>query len=965
MSRSSEPERPPRLHALAGVARRLSAAALAVSAATAGQAQVLPFEALTLRHGLPQSQVTSVVQDRQGYLWVGTWGGLARFNGDSFTHFLVSDGLPSSRVHELVVDSAGVLWVATAAGLARRDDPGFAAISDPLLGHARCRAIAEDRAGRLWIGTDVGILLLQRGDLLPVQRPPSPSGHDFVVYDLLPDGGAMLAVTSLGLFVCESTGQPTRIDSPPVPPGTLRVAARTAEGLWVGTLSAGLWRKEGGRWQPLTEEEFPGQEVYRLSVGTSGTLYAATNDAGLLRRPSRGGRFELLDTSRGLPSNVTNCAYEDREGNLWVGTDIGGLARLGPTAASTFDQRQGLPSACVFGVTRASPDSLWIGTLAGAARLQPGTPPRVLETVTRADGLRNALVWKVVVDPRGDEWMLTDSALLVRRRGERRFVEPGPAVPVPRIEQHDVAVDGAGRVWLAGRDATGTMAMRDASLAWTVWRTFADGTPLPVCRAAARRRAGGVWVAAADGVLVCDGSTVERHPEPPPLPGGAYFSVVLEDSRGRLWVGSDAGLAVHELTGSWRLVGGLAGTPIPHVYAIGEDAEGTIWVGTTRGFLRLRADGTVEPFTAEQGLGALEANEDGFFLDDAGNVWLSTVAGLTRFSPALEKPNRAQPVAVVESVALPDRRIEAPRALDLSWRERTVTFQIAVLAYRGHSGARYRARLDGLEADWLPLRASGELRYTNLPAGSFRLLVQAVNESGVWGEAVALPLRVNPPFWMTWWFRAGGLLALAAGVLGAHGARTLRLRRRTRELEAAVADRTAALLAANSELERLATHEPVTGLLNRRAILARLDAQFGDGGEATRRFGCVLVDLDNFKRVNDTLGHAAGDAVLREMAGRIGASLRGDDVLGRFGGDEFLVVLPGADAETVEAVARRIAAITVTAGEAEPVVVSASCGAVAVRSGAGSDHTGVVAAADGLLYQAKQAGRRTYRTAVI
>ena len=926
---------------------------------------MLPFETFTLRDGLPQSQVTSVIQDRQGYLWVGTWGGLARFNGDTFTSFLVSDGLPSSRVHELLVDAAGTLWVATAAGLARREALGFAAIADPLLGHARCRAIAEDRAGRLWIVTEVGIFLYQHGDLLTMERSAAPSGEDFIVYDLLADGDSMLAVTSLGLFRCEDTRRPVPLPGPAVPPGTLRVAARTAEGLWLGTLSYGLWREDGGRWQRLTADEFPGQEVYRLSVGTSGTLYAATNDAGLLRRPSRGGRFELLDTSRGLPSNVTNCAYEDREGNLWVGTDIGGLARLGPSAAATFDQRQGLPSACVFGVTRASPDSLWIGTLAGAVRLQPGTPPRVLETVTREDGLRNPLVWKVVVDPQGDEWMLTDSAILVRRRGGLRFADPGPAVPVPRIEQHDVAVDGAGRVWLAGRDTSGTMAMRDASLAWTVWRTLADGTPLPVCRAAAKRRSGGVWVAAADGILVCDGNTVERHPEAPPLPGGAYFSVVLEDSRGRLWVGSDAGLAVHELTGGWRLVGGLAGAPIPHVYAIGEDAEGTIWVGTTRGFLRIHADGTVEPFTAEQGLGALEANEDGFFLDGDGNVWLSTVAGLTRFSPALEKPNRAQPVAVVESVALPDRSIEAPRTLDLSWRERTATFQIAVLAYRGHSGARYRARLDGLEADWLPLRASGELRYTNLPAGSFRLLVQAVNESGVWGEAVALPVRVNPPFWMTWWFRATGLLALAGAGLGAHGARTLRLRRRTRELEAAVADRTAALLTANQELERLATHEPVTGLLNRRAVLARLDAQLGDGGEATRRFGCLLVDLDNFKRVNDTLGHAAGDAVLRTMADRIGASLRANDVLGRFGGDEFLVVLPGADAETAEAVARRIAAITVTVGEAEQVVVSASCGAVAVRSGEGRDHATVVAAADALLYQAKQTGRRTYRFDVL
>ena len=142
------------------------------------------------------------------------------------------------------------------------------------------------------------------------------------------------------------------------------------------------------------------------------------------------------------------------------------------------------------------------------------------------------------------------------------------------------------------------------------------------------------------------------------------------------------------------------------------------------------------------------------------------MAGLTRFDPAGRHENAVPPRLVVESAGLPTRSIAYPAALDLGWRERTIDFRVAVLAFRNHARAAFRARLDGLENAWLPLRRPGELRYTNLSPGSYRLLLQAANESGVWAEEVALPIRVHPPWWQTVWFRvtaAAAALALAVG----------------------------------------------------------------------------------------------------------------------------------------------------------------------------------------------------------
>ena len=363
----------------------------------------------------------------------------------------------------------------------------------------------------------------------------------------------------------------------------------------------------------------------------------------------------------------------------------------------------------------------------------------------------------------------------------------------------------------------------------------------------------------------------------------------MEDSRGRLWAGSDAGLAVLETDGSWRLLNDRPGFANHHVFCIGEDWKGTIWVNTARGVFRFHAEYKVEAFTPDDGLADWETNANGFFSDARGEIWIGTVNGLSQYNPAGRSPNTEPPRLMVESVRLPKRACwnfpagSTCPGTSGRWPSTSPSSPTAT-ATAPPTGPAWTA----WRSDWLPLRRLGELRYTNLPAGDLKLLLQPVNESGVWGETVALPIRVRPPFWMTLWFRLGGILFLLAAAIGVYRWRTLLLRRRNRELEKEVGKRTA-------ELEYLATYDPLTALFNRRAILAFLEKELKPERGVNRQLGCIMIDLNRFKPVNDTLGHAAGDQVLKEMAARIQECLRQGDALGRLGGDEFLVVLPGAD----------------------------------------------------------------------
>jgi two-component system cell cycle response regulator len=167
------------------------------------------------------------------------------------------------------------------------------------------------------------------------------------------------------------------------------------------------------------------------------------------------------------------------------------------------------------------------------------------------------------------------------------------------------------------------------------------------------------------------------------------------------------------------------------------------------------------------------------------------------------------------------------------------------------------------------------------------------------------------------------------------------------------------LLEAQEAQRRLASHDDLTGLWNRRMILERLVTELHRARRESTHVGVALVDLDHFKQVNDTYGHAAGDGVLRHAADRMRTILRDYDYLGRYGGEEFLIVVSNAGAVAVAEVAERcrraVADQPAVIGDRR-VAVTISAG-VATTHAAGYDDLALIQAADAALYQAKAEGR--------
>ena len=167
------------------------------------------------------------------------------------------------------------------------------------------------------------------------------------------------------------------------------------------------------------------------------------------------------------------------------------------------------------------------------------------------------------------------------------------------------------------------------------------------------------------------------------------------------------------------------------------------------------------------------------------------------------------------------------------------------------------------------------------------------------------------------------------------------------------------LIQAREELRFQATHDVLTGIWNRGALLDLLQRELARAGRSHTATGLLMLDLDHFKKVNDTYGHLAGDVVLKEVACRISLAVRSYDLVGRYGGEEFLVVLPGCDRnpalQSAERIRFSVANGPILASGSE-IAITVSIGATAVMSDTTSEKE-ILATVDTALYQAKKAGR--------
>jgi len=901
---------------LAAAARTLGLLALLAAPAVVALAPDKAFhhyvrDAWSIEHGLPQITVLALAQDADGYLWVGTQAGVARFDGVHFTAFQPQNRpeLPGMLVQALLLDRGGRLWIGTYKGLAVYRDGVFTAVPAADAGAwpaPDVQALAQALDGRMLAATQYGVFQVEDQRLVPVP------GLDQAAFSLLLRGQAVLAGGIGGIMRRDADGTVSMLPLPEELAGAVVGELLDAQGrLWAGT-SQGLWWNAGGGWEPAEgPPALARSPVELLLTDRDGNLWVGLADG--LARLREGRVAEYVDGEAPGVVRSVMAGYEDHEGNLWLGSRWDGVVRIWNGWTRRYAAAEGLHEPTVWSVAR-DPDGerLWVGTNDGLAVFAGGR----FRVAVPGEALPHPHAYTLLAEPEG-VWIGTRRGL-ARLRADGRLERPRAFAALDGTQVNGLLRDPDGTLWLATYQ--GLQRWRDGRLdAFTEAQGLADRR----VRVLYRTREGALLVGTQAGLYRFDGDRLLPVGRDQGLPGGIDVTAIYQLRDGRRVVGTLGEQVLLEHGGRWHALGPDQGMPANSPFVFAEDGAGYLWLGGIRGVQRVpvadlaaRLEGRLPRLRGEMLLnerGDRHAGQQGYCCNGAGNakgfieqgvLWLPTRDGVVAMDTAGIDKNPVPPPVHIERVrhsgAWHGAQSVAGQRLPAAARD--LAFAFTVLSFQDPRSTRLRYRLEGYDQDWHeledPQRRSAN--YTNLPPGQYRFEVQGANNAGVWGEGGAsLAFALTPRLWETRWFYlllVGLALAL---VYGAFRWQRRALHRQRAELGHQVRERTAELQQANRQLREASHTDPLTRLRNRRYLADQLPADLAFYDREAHGAGSVaegmvivfaLVDIDHFKRINDAHGHAVGDAVLVAFAHLLQAQVRSGDYLVRWGGEEFLLV---------------------------------------------------------------------------
>src|SRR5262245_40313870 len=720
--------------------------------------------------GLPEDFAQSLAQTQDGYLWIGTSGGLARFDGVSFVVFN-RENTPAfldDSVYSLLVTKDGTLWAGTeGGGLVRYMDGRFRAFSaaDGLT-NGFVRVIYEDRDGRLWVGTDAGLFRMQDESLIRVDgRDGAPEMN---VHTICEDRAGRLLVGGMGLLVLRGQEVNYYTSNESLADNSIRTIRQTADGaIWIGAIS-GLRRLDLGlNGDPFKAgKTLSGANISALLESRGGAVWIGAYGQGLMRHQA--GRIVRFSAPSSLPHNNVLALFEDGEDNVWVGAQ-GGLLRLSPSAAGVITTADGAPQS-INTIYHDPRGELFVTALNGklfrVAR-QTLAPVRLPAPLGRMS-VRN-----LFRDSRGALWVGTDGQGVARidAGGVVRYtMKQGLVNDFIRA----FCEDREGALWI-GTDGGLSRFHKDGRGAFQNFKVK-DGLAYDSIRALMLDRAGDLWVATDGGLSRMRAGRFVDDPSLERLRGQKVWSL-REDAEGKLWIGTHgAGLFLLK-DGAMAQFTTKDGLPSNKIHFIVEDAEGSLWMSGPSGVVAvsrrelesLSGQGAGQPavrvYSTAEGLSTNQMNggvQPAGAMLASGEMWFPSAKGAVRIEHGAQN-RRSAPPALIEQVLADDRAIPFSKHLILNPGRGKLEIHYTAIRLRSPDRIRFKFRMESFDQGWTDAGQRRVAYYTNLPAGKYRFRVVAyeIDDPGSATEQV-LSVELRPHFYKTAWFPAlCGFAALA------------------------------------------------------------------------------------------------------------------------------------------------------------------------------------------------------------
>jgi len=907
--------------------RVIVAASFILACFSSALGQQFSFTRYGQDEGLRNLDVFDLVQDNAGFLWVATENGLFRYNGADFQHFGPTEGIGESLVLGLHKDTAGRIWVTTNDHLYVFDGTHF---HPAPLESARM----QFGAGQIITSIDPGhLLFIARGTLMLLSEARGPSGQrtwraePFFNEDDIQTLPALGKVSSVLAPAGNATGRVLwfgcgrslcRLQDPLGANAAGRVQVYSAsQGLPADSWTCLFQSREGDLWvrsrkhvrilahgeSQFRSRDLPsgseagiynGSGILTMEEDPQGAVLTQTN-RGLARWEKQSSGWEIFDTSNGIDFKDVSALVFDQNGVPWISTRGHGLYRWrGYREVQNWTIAQGLHDDVVWTIFRDADHHLWIADQFQLNRLNTEshrlTTPALFGRMPLTHGTGFAQA------PDGSLWVFTIDGEVFRTDSNiSRIVFRSRLPSLARVFQ-----DSSQRIWILSRDGlyvipdpqeTIIEKMLDPMLSSDA---FADAAETPDHD---------LWFLS-DHQLYRMPHTpgpVQRIALDPDAIRGQMRNIAAAPD-GSLWVGGGIPALLHLQMKDGQPTSAVSVTPpnLPSndVQIVRFDRRGWLWVGTDLG-VDVFNGSSWRLLTRRDGLISNDTDEGAFFADEDGSIWIGANGGAIH----LLHPERLFTIAPLDvrflSAGVGDRPLSLEKTSMVSWQDSPLNVSFTSLDFARGDAIRFRYRLSGMEFDWSET-GSHWLHYPAIAPGDYRFELQAIDpDQQRHSPIISLQFTVRPPWWRTRaMYLVLGIASFGASILVWHWrenrllARQRMLRKlvaqRTRELEAEKTE----LLAAREALRLQATRDSLTGIWNRSAILDILAREMDRSRRTGATLAVVLADIDHFKQINDSMGHLAGDAILRDAANRMLHHIRPYDFIGRYGGEEFLIVMP-------------------------------------------------------------------------
>ncbi len=715
--------------------------------ATGLYAQIKISKTLNIEDGMIYSQVLSVHEDRRGYMWFGTSSGLSRWDGLTFKNYIFPEGLSDNNCKWIAEFADSTLFFATGKGVIQYKKGAFSKIPgapESLKSGIHSMRVSADN--KLFIATvKSGIWIYDGVSFKNITGANGLRSNN--VRALYPDSnGDMYLADGTGHIYVYSAGKLTDVKLTGLPAG-LKVSAlyRDREGgLWIGTRSNGLFILFAGNILSFTRNEgLPGKVITFISKGDARQVFVSTNGGLAIFENYR--LQSILTKENGLSNNFIWQVFRGRNGLFYIGTDGGGVNIYQPGLFQTINTDCGLPDNTVWAICETSRHNFYFGTDEGLAFYDKNG----ITVFDESTGLSGNMVLALHEGSDGTLYVGTNETGVDRiQNGVIRNINSQQGLDGPSV--WTITEDRQGFVYFGTYDG-GVNIWNGERVVDTL--NVKDGLPTNAVVSSYLCSDGSLYFGTDGGGVF----RVNRGRVDSLLLAGNTIWSIYEDDEGNFYFGTNDNGMIYYRHGQWDTLNVLDGLSHNSILGILRDEQGKFYLTADNGlniveFLKDRI--RIRIIGSRDGLASNECNQGAYYKDSQGYLWFGTVNGVSRYNPALAKPDTIAPKIHFTRFRVYDKDIPIENRntiREFRYDENYLKFEFVGIDLMAPHKVIYKYRLSGVDEDWVTT-THPNVQYTRLDDNAYTFEVMAGNEWGYWSEPIQLAFVINPPFWETWWF---------------------------------------------------------------------------------------------------------------------------------------------------------------------------------------------------------------------